>query len=133
MVEKSLPGTSLAITARAGVTLSTVTRWLKILRAEGKCHIGGWKRGLGKQGAFKPVYVRGPGEPVPCPFKRLEQKEYGARHRARIKKDGREFSRAAKQSARWYANKAASGKMTDPLSMAFFGRKPNIQPQQETA
>jgi transposase-like protein len=121
-VERALPGTSLRIAGKTGVHSDTVLRWIRQLRKEGACHIGGWERTVGVQGAYKPVYFRGPGADVACPFKRLTSAEYCTRHRARIKKDGREEVRARKQTANYYANKAAKGRMRDPLVDALFGR-----------
>lgn len=121
-VEAALPGTLGDISERSGVQLSTVVRWLRIMRDAGECHIGGWERTSGTGGPIKAVYVLGPGKDAKCTLKRLSTATYSARHRAKTRKDGRREHVLAKNRSDYWADRAKV--QGDPLILALFGRAP---------
>ncbi len=81
LVAAALPGTLSEIIEKSGMLASTVCRWLRKLREEGACHVGGWERTKGTGGPIKRVYVAGPGEDVMCKLKRAGTAVYSARYR----------------------------------------------------
>lgn len=120
-VEAALPGTSEDIVARSGVMVSTVVRWIRIMRDAGECHIIGWRRTKGTGGAIKAVYAAGPGVDARCRLKRLPGALYNKRHRAKVAEDPeRDIARLAKKKADYWTRRAKL--QGDPLVSALFGR-----------
>lgn len=116
VVLQSLPGTMAEVRDKAGLGLPTIHRWMKVLRAEHKAHIGGWHRNE-KGGPFSAVYHAGPGEDQPCTLEPIPQTEVCRRFRERARKDGRWEFRQARERAKYWANNPRQ----DPLVAALFG------------
>lgn len=77
----ALPGTRAQIEKRAGVSSSTIGKWLAILRAENVVHVGSWMRAK-KTGSKRPVFEAGPG-PDAKPPKTLTPEQSQARYKRR--------------------------------------------------
>lgn len=121
----AMPGTTMEISAAAGVLPGTVVRWVRIMRAAGECHISGWVRSpSGEGGPIKAVYAHGPGKDAKCNLRALTDKEYSRRFRRKAREEGRMEFIQAKKRAIYYSNKAAKLGTSDPLMAALFGRTP---------
>ena len=122
----ALPGTYLELIERGFASRGTVYLWIKRYRAEGKCHIGGWKRTEGRGGSYQPVFVAGPGKDVACRFKQLTSKQYNARYFKKLKATDQldEFRtrKAVREHARYTVKKAQAGKLVDPITAALCKR-----------
>ena len=119
----AMPGTVPEITARSGLTESTVKRWIFIMRAAGESHIGSWKRSEGP-GGFQSIHVAGPGADAVCKLKRRTCAQYSKRSRKAAKADGRMEIAQARRSAKYYANKAAT-QPHDWTAALFIGKSTN--------
>jgi hypothetical protein len=82
LIARALPGTMNDLVRNSGCAESTIRRWLHRLRAEGECHIGGWRRNAGGP---TPYYVAGPGKDARCNLKTFTNAECSRRSRARMK------------------------------------------------
>lgn len=121
---RSLPGTPKELIERTGLNPRTVTGLLKKLRASAELHIGKWSRSQGR-GNFQPTYVAGPGKDAVCKLKPLTDSQIGKRCWARMKGTPAHDRRKAKDTARYFAKKAA--KRGDPMINALHGRNPQQQ------
>jgi hypothetical protein len=81
VVMAALPGTRAQLEKRAGVSSSTIGKWLSILRAENVVHVGSWMRAK-KTGSKRPVFVLGPGVDK-APPKTLTPEQSQARYNRR--------------------------------------------------
>ncbi len=80
LVIAALPGTHHQLAKKSDVSISTVGKWIAILRKEGAIHVTGWRRS--HRGSKQPVFTLGPGEDKPEP-KTLTQAQSDARFRKR--------------------------------------------------
>lgn len=81
LVLSGLPGTRSQIAGKCGASLSSVGKWLAILRAEGAIHVGDWHRS--HMGSKQPVFVLGAGVDAPAPDSltpEQSQDRYSERH-----------------------------------------------------
>ena len=106
-VVAAMPGTVPEITVKCGMTVTTVKRWIRIMRAAGESHIGSWKRCEGS-GGFQSIHVLGAGFDAPCRLKPFTGAQYSKRSRRNAKVDGRADIAQARRSAKYYARKAAA-------------------------
>lgn len=124
LVEEALPGTYGELIERTGLAESTVKRWIKVMRAEGKVFISAWRRCIGNPGhggQFMPRFAVGENrKDRPCPFKASTSTETSTRHREKAKKTGEWAHMLARSNARKWARKAQQH--GDPLVNALFGR-----------
>lgn len=106
----ALPGTRAQLAKKAGVSTSTVGKWLAILRTEEAVHVGRWYRS--KHGAKRPVFVLGPGQDAkePATLTNAENaRRYNERHperrlAIRLKYEGKiRYERSKRKSTTWFA------------------------------
>lgn len=81
-----LPGTRAQIAKKSGVSISSVGKWLAILRAEKAIHISGWRRS--HMGSKQPFFALGAGEDKKPPktlTPEQSQLRFKRRHPERVK------------------------------------------------
>lgn len=112
---QAMPGTQAELVRKSGWHQGTVSRWIKVLRAEGAIHIVKW-RPPGASGTASAVHGRGPGVDEPCPYKAKtgsqkwqRVKEIHGMEGLRRKRHVREMVKRAKKDG-------------DPIINALFGR-----------
>lgn len=67
VIERALPGTLAQLVDKSGMSIALVRKWVRVMRADGACHVGAWERGQGGRGELRvaQVFVAGPGADVP--------------------------------------------------------------------
>lgn len=112
------PGDFHYVMSKTGLGKTTVWRWLTDLHECGDIHITSWKRTDGG-GPFVATYTAGAGADARCKIKPYSEKQKQRRHQLKAKADGRWEERAARERARYWADRALTHR--DPMIAAFFG------------
>ncbi|OEZ50321.1 hypothetical protein JAB1_14360 [Janthinobacterium sp. MP5059B] len=114
----AMPGTKADIVTKSGVSQAAVLRWVRLLHADRKIHIAGW-RPHPRAGAAMAVYAVGNLPDAPCKLQHLSKRQIRLRFEAKAKKDGRYDSMKARWRSKYWIRKA--GAVGDPLVVALFG------------
>ena len=114
----AMPGTKADIVINSGVSQAAVLRWVRLLHADHKIHIAGW-RPHPRAGAAMAVYAVGDLPDAPCKLKHLTKRQIRLRFEAKAKKDGRYDSMKARWRSKYWVRKASA--VGDPLVAALFG------------
>lgn len=66
VIERALPGTMGQLVEKSGMSIALVRKWVRVMRADGGCHVGAWERTQGGRGEYgiAQVFVAGPGADV---------------------------------------------------------------------
>jgi hypothetical protein len=78
----ALPAEQIDVARRTGLSVATISRWIRRLHVEGDIHIGSWRRHP-SGGDPIPTYVAGPGSDAPCTVVPLGNTERCRRARLR--------------------------------------------------
>lgn len=118
LILASMPGCQITLRERTGLRQSTISRLVRELHDERKCHIGSWKSA--KRGRRMARYKAGPGKDAVDNFIPLSSTEINARYKAKLARSGR----LEQAMERWAANSRAAKarRKGDPLVNALFGK-----------
>lgn len=118
LVIKAMPATQRELIKKTGLAQGTISRMVRNLHEQKKCHISGWKPT--KRGDRMARYKGGPGEDVPNTFEPLTSAETSARYRIRLIRNGRIDEYRARGAANSRASKMR--RAGDPFINALFGK-----------
>ena len=115
----AMPATMVELIERTSASSCSMSRILRQLHGERRCHIGGWKKG--GSGIPTPVYYAGDGTDHNCGLKRLTKAQANKRYKKNLIRRGLYADYLQRNAAQQRA--ATLRKRGDPLVNALFGKR----------